>query len=283
MIELIPSKDVRDFVVKTDWIFSDFEKAEIIYHMDLPYDEMKTELQKISDQTDDEMLKTQIIEHIERDQKCIQLFKENCEGFMYAVEVDEKDTPCESYICGYFAEADLAYTHGKKQGCKFDIQKYQIVGFIGREAIKPKGYINPYLFTDKNPDELILEYEYDGGYVAEFRFDKKGQLIGFYSDEVEITDQFDPSRFENAYIEVPNPFEEGDRVKLIETDLCGIVRTSQKEWKKYNEEMKTSDCADYEDVGIIVDFFMDNKKTTHGHFCPIFLEKVEENQNDETE
>lgn len=272
MIELIPSKDVREMIEKTGRTFTDFEKAAIISHLGLPIKELHKNLKQIADNSQDRKLRNQIIERITYDDNCHRTFKENKTGFVYAVQVYK--LKMEPYICGYFADADLAFKHGKNQGYKFAIRKYQIVGVNGHDAIKAKCYINPYFCTNLNPNEVIREFEYDGEYIAELIFDNQAKLRGFFSDEVENHDRFNPDKFENAYIEIPNPFEKGDTVKLIGDDKCYIVRTSQKEWKSYNKKMKFSEYTDFSDASITVDLLRDNK-TSHAHICPIFLEKIE--------
>ena len=277
MIELIPSKDVREYIKETSRTFIDFEKAAIIFNLYLPFYQMQHELKTIAENTKDNVLKAQLVERIEMDIENIEAFKLNIEGFVYSVNSYEYEK--EPFVCGYFATADLAYDHGKRQGRKFDIEKYQIVGFNGSEAKKIKSYWNPYLFKTLESDKQVEEHEYGGDAVAKFCFDKKGTLRNFWSSEISHSDEkklnmlFNPMRFENAYVDIPNPFEAGDIVKLTTNGGYGVVKTTQKEWKEYNEKMKATNCADFSDVNIIVDILLENGHIVHSHINPIFLEK----------
>lgn len=280
MLELIPSKDVRKYIEQTGRTFTDFEKAAILYQLNLPFEKMQSELKRIMETTDDEMLKQQISERIEYNLSCVNYFKDNTEGYIYAVQSYEYEEP---YISGYFSNPDLAYSHGKKKKCKFDIEKYPIIGANGAEPFKPRAYINPYLFDSVEPEKYIEEQEYDGEYIASFHFNEDGILLDFCSSEMEYANQkvylrvenFDPSRFENTYLDVPNPFEKGDIVKLTTDGSYGIVDTSQEEWNRYNEKIKLSEYADFVDSTITIKFISEDGSVDHEHINPMFLEKCE--------
>ena len=86
---------------------------------------------------------------------------------------------------------------------------------------------------------------------------------------------FDPARFENAYMEIPNPFEKGDVVHVVGTDRYGIVLISQTEWEAYKLRMNQVTGKDFIDASITVDFLCQNGQFSHDHVNPIFLEKIE--------
>ena len=101
-----------------------------------------------------------------------------------------------------------------------------------------------------------------------------------HSDEKKLDIIFNPRRFENAYVDIPNPFEAGDIVRLTTDGGQGIVMTSQKEWKEYNEKMKATNCADFSDVNIIVDLLLEDGHIVHNHINPIFLEKYDPTEDE---
>ena len=88
-------------------------------------------------------------------------------------------------------------------------------------------------------------------------------------------DEMRRDRFESSYVVVPNPYERGDRVRVIGTELVGTVDVSQKDWKKYVEKALLPDSKeDWVDASITVRCSEDG--LDHYHVNPIYLEKVSE-------
>lgn len=266
MLDFI-SQDVREYMEQNHLEFTDFEKAALIYHAGFPVLERLERLEKLAENTEDAALREQILARLASYRQDMEAFWNSTEGYVYAVETYEDER--EPYICGYFATADMAYAHGMKQGCKFEIEKYLIVGFQDREVKKPKCY--------------------RGSPEAGAHYDKDGTLKYFWSAETDRTDEerlsssFDPARFENAFIFVPNPFERGDIVKLAkDREAHGVVATSQQEWKEFLEQVKTrkANIVDFVDASITVDFLQDDGSISHSHINPVFLEKFEPQKED---
>lgn len=278
------SKDVREYMEQNHLAFTDFEKAALICHAGFPVLEKLERLEKLAENTEDTSLRKQILARLASDRQELEVFWNNAEGYVYAVERREDDD-----ICGYFASAALAYAHGMKQKCKFRIEKYLIVGFHGREAKKSKGYFNPNLMDEPDIEKCIAEHDYSGSPEAGAHYDKDGTLEFFWSSEIERTDAenldraFDSARFENAFIFVPNPFERGDIVRLTtDHEGHGVVATSQQEWEEFLEQVKTrkANIVDFVDASIKVDFLQDDGSISHSHINPVFLEKFEPRKED---
>ena len=285
MLDFI-SKDVREYMERNGLEFTDFEKAALIQNAGLPVLRRLELLEQLAEKTEDASLKENILARLASDRRDLELFRDNTEGYVYAVEaLDDK----EPYICGYFAAADLAYAHGMKQGCKFRIEKYLIVGFNGRDAKKAKGYFNPNLMGEADMEECVEEYDYRGLPEAGAQYDKDGTLEYFWSAELERSDEenisrsFDSTRFENVFIKVPNPFERGDIVRLTtDPEGHGIVQSSQLEWQEFLERVASGRAkwVDFSDASITVDFLQDNGHIGHDHISPVFLEKFEPQKGD---
>ena len=64
IIQLIPSKDVRDFCIKMGREFPDFEKAILIYHLEIEDQEENRLLTELSSTTRDLTLKIQIDQYL---------------------------------------------------------------------------------------------------------------------------------------------------------------------------------------------------------------------------
>lgn len=68
---------------------------------------------------------------------------------------------------------------------------------------------------------------------AEIRFNKEGEVVCFWHDE-EMSG-FDNKRFDEAPVEIPNPFERDDIVKYKRSDgkeIFGIVEEEREKWER---------------------------------------------------
>lgn len=279
MKKLIPSKEVRELIERTGREFSDFEKAVLIYNGDLPYYEKLDMLKELSKSTKDSTLKAMLEERVSKDEEDSECFAKNTEGYVYILN-SEEFAP-EDFYCGCFVSKEMAYTYGLKLAYNFRIEKHLIIGFNETQPRKNKSYANPYVFDTKELDELVIESESSSSMVASFYYTKEGTLRYFYSSEIERDAQeelerlFNTQRFENSYIDIPNPFEVGDIVCLTTDNGHGVVVTSQEDWRQYKEIMKNAKYKNFGDASIIVDFLMDNGHISHAHVNPIFLGKYE--------
>ena len=135
---------------------------------------------------------------------------------------------------GYFFEWEAALECGKQENAPFEIEKYLVDGMTAED-----GSNNHYA---------------DAG----IRFNKDGEAVCFWNSE-EMSG-FDNKRFDEALIEIPNPFERGDIVKYKRNDgreFFGIVEGEREEWKKrlaqHLERVKEGDTyLDFSDLFISV-------------------------------
>lgn len=278
------SKDVKQYMEQNNLDFNDFESAALIYNSGLPVTEIHKRLEELATETKDAELKEQIMEILSVEKEDIKAFHENTEGFVYVVAANE--TPDEP--CGYFAAPETAYYHGMKLDGAFGIDKYQVVGRDGTGIKKSKGYFNPYMMPQMSKEELVTEDEEDGR-IASQRYTQDGILQSFWSQEIERDDEdtmkrlFDPSLFKNAFINMPNPFEKGDIVRLIPDGCHGVVDTSQADWMEFLKEVdfgKFKAC-DFGDASIIVECVSERGYISHDHFPSVFLEKYEPQEGED--
>ena len=267
----IPSRDVRAKIESDNWSFSDRDKAAIIWNSDRVHSMKYADLIEIMRGTGDEVLRTQISERLRYDAVALSLFDEQRLGFVYATNTNEY--PGEDCIIGYFASAKLAYEAGIKDDCSFKIEKFQI---IGEDTVRMKQWsvVSPILAKDL--DKQIEEIDIPGSPVAALEYDDKGMLIDYWSYEVSkedklLIDSLGRHRFENAYVVIPNPFEIGEFVKIIGTEIIGRVDVSQEDWEKYVEKALSENAIeDYSDASIVIRY----DELDHDHVSPIYLEKV---------
>lgn len=270
----IPSKDVKAKIESDNWIFSDRDKAAIIWNSDKMLSERYADLIMIMQETDDEILKCQISERIRYDALAFKLFNENKQGFIYATNTYE--FPGEDCIIGYFASMELAYEAGIREGYSFKIEKFQIVG---EDTVRMERWsvVSPLLAKDEG--QQLEEFDIPGSPVAALKYDVAGKLMDYWSYEVSKEDKLlvDPlgrHRFENAYVVLPNPFELGEYVRLIGTTEVGRVDVSQENWARYVKKALQRDAIDdYSDASITVRYNYD--KWAHMHLSPLYLERVD--------
>ena len=126
MRELIPSKDVREYMEKKGKKLTDFERATLAYNYPgLSIGERLELLKEIMDTTQDQKLAGQIRERIAYHKKCVEKFYENKKGMMYVLETyDEDDWRPADWCC--FASGELSYASGKRLGECFSIAKYRV-------------------------------------------------------------------------------------------------------------------------------------------------------------
>lgn len=244
-IELIPSKTVREYIIRENIDMTDAQWATIIYNLDLDMEKKHDLLKELAEETIDVELNKQIQERIEYDKKCMASI-ENSKGCFYEVSIEGEE---EWETIGYFATLELAKKYGMQKQVRFEVKKYEIVTTEDKEDCDCK--------------------------LAGLGYDKEGGMQYFYITEEEKVNK--RGRFEDKFIEIPNPFEIGDIVRIIGSDEClGIVETSQEEWKKYLQRVRETNVTDdWVDVAITCCCFNEDLEAFHDHINPIFLEKVE--------
>lgn len=263
MLDII-SKDVCTYMKQHHIRFSDFEQAAIIYNSVLDVNSKHKSLKAIADKTDDTTLKEQISERLKLDSEYIERIKNISENFIFTVELDF------DVVTGHFSDWETAYKFGVKLNREFYIKKYML---IGSKASSEESETNKSFLYPELPQ-------------AGLTYDQYGNLRKFWSSEseAEINSRDDLStRFENGFINVPNPFERGDIVKLVGVGTHGIVATSQEEWKTFLKKVasKKPGWVDFTDVGITIDFIDDDRQIRHRHINPIYLERHKPQGSDE--
>lgn len=257
--KLIPSKDVCAYMKQQGRILTDFEKATLIYnHSGMDYEEKTTYLKKLLENTEDIELKVQIQERICYDDRCQKRFYAKEDGEIYKLFVfSTSDDEYLSY--GHYPCGALAVKSGKKFQEKFYVQKMK-------------------LFMEEHEQEQNQE-------TATRYFDADGALRDYYSLEVPWTGQkeeVDQERFENAYVEIPFPFRNGDFVRIknhaeLNEQICLVECCQDTEVTKNHE---TSYFSDYSDATIRVTYICEKASFGHAHVNIADVEYAELEEND---
>ena len=277
MIELIPSKDVREFIEKTGRTFTDFEKAAIIYNLCLPYEKKRIKLMELRNTTTDEKLRKQLDERMVYQDKCLELYAHKDAGYVYLVLTPRHE---EMFgVSGCYTESDLAYFCGKKTKQPFMIEKWLVGADDFVHVSTPEGGEGSML-QPLEQSQLVSGEKYCAGSVAVLHFSETCELLYAYSwekdwenREVRLSvEEDDLSRFEHAYVDIPNPFDSGDRVRITDDGKYGVVCTSQEKWKLDNEWWKKR-SAGFGDIGIVVRFCKNDGSVEEESVNPLFLDR----------
>ena len=265
MRELIPSKDVREYMEKKGKKLTDFERATLAYNYpNISIGERLELLEEIMDTTQDQKLVGQIRERIEYHKKCVEKFYEDKKGMVYVLErYDEDDWRPVDWCC--FVSGEQAYTSGKKLGECFSISKYRIF-------------------------EEEVDMEEDRHYsVSDLHYDEKGDLWNCSSDGVAWEgelDEYDEERFEDTYVDLTYPFRTGDLVREVGSDEIGVVQSQRTDeeyelFRKRAEEMRQEGHFNsYGDASIPVEYPDKNGNFGHSHVLIANIEYAIPDEND---
>lgn len=265
---LIPSKTVQDYVMETGWIFTDFQKASLLCHRGLPMKDEYSYLKSLGERTADHILRKQITEYLGEMEKGFQTFRENSgRRCIYVLRIREEGGfwDGEYLDSGYFFDWETALGYGRKERAPFEIGKYAA---------------DDMPVSENGPCSRHAE--------AWIRFNREGEAVCFWSHEM---DRFDNKRFDNAIIEIPNPFDRGDIVKCRGNDgreVFGIVEEEREKWEKrlewHLERMKEGDaCIDFSDLLISVAFLCEDGTFVHSDSTtPLDMERYQPKEEDWT-
>ena len=265
---LIPSETVREYMAETGWEFTDFQKAALLCHRGLLLKDEYAHLKALGERTADHVLREQITGYLGEIEKGFQAFRENGDrSCIYVLKVRQEGGHWDGeYLdSGCFFDWETALACGKKEKAPFEVEKYRVDDTAGAE--------------DGSCSQLA---------DAEIRFDKDGEAVCFWSNEMA---GFDNRRFDNAIIEITNPFQRGDIVKYKGTDgreYFGIVEEEREEWEKrlaqHLERVEEGDtCIDFHDLFIGVAFLReDGTFAFSDSTMPLDLERYQPTEKDWT-
>jgi len=274
MLNKIPSKDVREYMMKNDRRFTDAEKATVAYHLDVGLMDKHDMLMDIAEHTDDLVLKQQIRERIAYDRKALSIFDTGGQKVFYALLFRNGG---EWHPGGYFDSVKNAQQKAIRRQVEYRIEKHKIHSKNDDDVCAVR--MNPRIFSE--PGQQVGEIESNGQPLSEARFDASGNIRSLItnempSSETDLVDDWGATRFEERYIDIPNPFERGDIVCVTDSRRVGVVETSRKDWEAFNTEIAERALpVDWSDAAVTVSFLDERGAFSHDHICPLFLERAE--------
>lgn len=263
---LIPSKTVREYILETGWKFTDFQRAALLCHRGLLLKDKYSHLKALGEHTADRILREQIAEYLGGIEKGFQAFRENDDRrciYVLKVKRDGGRWDGEYLDSGCFFDWENVLQYGKKEDAPFEIEKFRV-------------------------DDMPVSEDGSSSQYADagIGFNKDGEAECFWSNE---TSGVDNKRFDNAIINIPNPFERGDIVKCKGADgreFFGIVEEEREEWEKrlecHLERMEEGDpCIDFIDLFIGVVFLCeDGTFAFSDSTTPLDLERYQPKEED---
>lgn len=106
-MEMILSKDVREYLKQNTHAFTDSEIATLIHNSEWNMSEKHKALSQLASKTENKVLKQQIEERLQYEQACIRSIRENTGEFVYKLEVWEEEDE-KHFDAGYFPKYELA-------------------------------------------------------------------------------------------------------------------------------------------------------------------------------
>lgn len=256
MFELVPSAWMRNHLKEKNRVFTDREKAALIWNSpSLLWREKLDALDELAAAADEEKLKKEIRERIWFEEEAYRRMGMNEKGqFVYILE----DVVGNGY--GYFRDYEQArhcvIKWTPEEECEFHIEKYHIA------------------FTETLSQ--IEEYVADWSAIA--CFNRKGEMTHLYSNEMtdeeegKISSQ-DFGRFESHFFQIPFGMEEGTIVKNVVDGNYGVLASGEKDWEDYMRQTeKNPSACDFGDIQTIVCVLRYDGVWSHQHINPMYLE-----------
>ena len=249
MTELPISAAFKEYYAKHNASFSDAERATIFWNSRLPLEQILIALKEIMDTTYDETLKEQIQARLDYEDSITQEFMKKDNRYVHLVLLDDNDS-----LDSVFLSLEATIEYGK-ESCE---KTFRIIKELPDDL-------------EPTPDDAFLSI------TAEFN--KDGTLLSrhFSSSEdieVQIAHSAEPNSFEDAYIPLLNPFEYGDLVRIMGTNIPAIVSTSNERWYKHKKRPKEVPM-DYHSNSLTVEFLHPDATISHGHPDILSLEKLD--------
>jgi len=263
---IIPSKDVREYLAEINYVFTDLEHAALLYHTIEDKEEVWEKLEELKGSIKDTELQRRIEERICYEKNCKNEFMKNeSRHYIYTVSYEEEEI---EWVMGHFLDAELAISCGKKN-CRekklpFEVNKYRII------------------------HENVTIYDaYEETMCGRLRYNAEGKLISadFWEQQEEEKETGQViGCFEDIFLSVPSPFRRGDVVSLIGSNRVGVVETDSREREEFVRKAQAKGVAfDWFDAALTVCFLTEDGRFSHDHINPIWLEYATKQQQEGNE
>lgn len=286
MTELIPSRDLREALCKRGRELTDKEMASIIFNRELSPERTRQLLEELASSTQDVDLREQIRFSLDASQQRWDRFCRTETGRIFGVDLIDEDHP-EGGIAACFSTFEAARAFGCLQNAPFWVRAFAV-----HDAVDP----------DDPPQD-------DDNWMG-VRFSASGQveLVSLFDSALEREQRERwpyGTFFEDRWVDLPNPFERGDVVRVLCKPASyitpayewAVVSASPETWNAFSARVRSwlervesgaeeprGVMGDYSDVQVTVEFPCSDGTFMHDHINPLYLERAElEPQDDEKE
>lgn len=268
---LIPSCYIRDELSKNGFQLSDANKATMIWNDEqLSYSEKLTELQKLCDSTDDEILKQQLRQRLDYESKKLERIKDNSSG-LYIYVFDDHHNINHNYFLSY--EIAILFVRKYLSRGNFTCALHKIKIISGSDKFTKTVRVRLHPYTTDEPGKPITICCY-GEPVSEIRFDENGDISYLYCGEMSEEEEYDTyeyrkDRFEQNCFAMPIKFSCGTVVRNVTDNSLGVIASDA------DFSNAPSDESYFSYFGVPVLTLDENGMWDHTHIRPIYLEKAE--------
>lgn len=213
MIKLIPSNQVQEYLDSIHFTFTDFEKATLIWNNDFASkEEKKMALKEIMDSTKDEVLKKQIAERLDYEQKIYDDFMDDeSDEYVYSIENIPGFYRCK---CAKQIIEDCL---------KLPDNEFEMATIF-------KYKFNPSSFFDLNEEDMVARADFN---------EKKEFCIYSKKYDEECKKVYDWKRFEQHYVYIPTCFQCGTILRNVRTNEYTVIEEDDDYIRAFIDRAKT--------------------------------------------
>lgn len=227
-MDFIRSKDVRDYLKQQHYLFSDAEKATLIFHSGYPIERTLDKLKTLMEHTADTALAKEIQERIEYENVIYETLVSGDDSVIFQLEVKDDG---EFEHLGLFKTFEGALSVANSFHKEFLIRKKIVLTETNTNTIK----------------DLSFHDE-----IGRAQYTENGERMYQWCKEVEdevIGDSCKGRRFEDAYVSFPYPFKIRDTVKNVRTGRVGTISVLAPERKEFMDYLDFSLTVEYKAGG----------------------------------
>ena len=203
IIDLIQSKDIKEYIEKIGYEFSDLDIAKLIAQRIHSLTSQNKKLQELEDVTSDQKLKEKIHKKIEKDNQCILKLQIPAADEIFMMEVPYEDEDGE--YREYFFDFNDALACALESDSDFYIRKIK----IHRGSVK---------WDEDEMDDGVVGYlVYRNGEVYDYWCLKDAESD---LEDEKYDEEYD---FEYCEVEIPHQFKKPDIIRVSGTGDYGIV------------------------------------------------------------
>ena len=241
------SETMKNYIRHTGWQFTDSHIATLLYNFPFPYFVTRELLEAIHDNTEDETLKKQLEQRFEVDDLKLAWLKQSMKNTVFTVKSFDLSE------MGTFDDYDSAMESVKDFNDEFSIEKTQVLSEDAEPSVQ--GHSFPLRNMDAENQTDFWDFDSAPETLGAIYFNEEKLIHRFWTitsdnEYIKKVDNLDSSRFENAFVPLPNPFEKGDKVQRLSTGETVVINTSKEQFNDTIARAEKNAAYDYNDTYI---------------------------------